>query len=124
MSRRDLRDTAMARLCTWLRNRKKASDGADLRSGGIRRCRVLARQRRPLLRLNDHRLLAGVAATALPFIVVGALWEIVAYLQIFPARLFPSLESIASALVRLTVSGVLPQHATDTVLRLISGFAI
>jgi NitT/TauT family transport system permease protein len=64
------------------------------------------------------------AATALPFIVVGALWEIVAHLQVFPARLFPSLESIASTFVRLTVSGVLPQHAAGTVLRLASGFAL
>ncbi len=64
------------------------------------------------------------AATALPFVVVGALWEIAAHLEIFPARLFPSLETIASTFVRLTVSGVLPQHAADTVLRLVSGFAL
>ena len=60
------------------------------------------------------------AATALPFVVVGALWEIVARLQIFPPRLFPSLETIASAFVRLTVSGVLPHHVVDTVLRLLA----
>jgi NitT/TauT family transport system permease protein len=64
------------------------------------------------------------AATALPFVVVGALWEIAAHLEIFPARLFPSLETIASAFVRLTVSGLLPRHAADTVLRLVSGFAL
>jgi len=64
------------------------------------------------------------AATALPFVVVGALWEIAAHLGVFPARLFPSLETIASAFVRLTVSGVLPRHAADTVLRLVSGFAL
>jgi len=60
----------------------------------------------------------------MPFIVVGVLWEIVAHLQIFPERLFPSLETIASALLRLTVSGVLPHHAGDTLLRLGSGFAL
>src|SRR5690349_8025914 len=54
------------------------------------------------------------AAAALPFVVVGGLWEIAAHLQIFPARLFPSLESIASTFVRLTVSGLLPRHAADT----------
>jgi NitT/TauT family transport system permease protein len=64
------------------------------------------------------------AATALPFVVVGALWEIAAHLEIFPARLFPSLETIAAAFVRLTVSGLLPRHAADTVLRLVSGFAL
>ena len=66
----------------------------------------------------------AVARTAFPFVVVGALWEIVARLQIFPPRLFPSLETIAAAFVRLTVSGVLPHHAADTVLRLVAGFAL
>ena len=68
--------------------------------------------------------LGAFAQTALPFIVVGALWEMVARLQIFPPRLFPSLWTIASAFVRLTVSGVLPHHAGDTVLRLVTGFAL
>ena len=66
----------------------------------------------------------AVARTASPFIVVLALWEIVAHLQIFPPRLFPTLETIAAAFVRLTVSGALPHHAADTVLRLIAGFAL
>src|SRR5262245_4948416 len=65
-----------------------------------------------------------LAATALPFVVVGTLWEIVAHLEIFPARLFPPLETIAAAFVRLTVSGLLPHHVADTVLRLVSGFAL
>ncbi len=67
---------------------------------------------------------ASAARTAFPFLVVGTLWEIVARLQIFPARLFPSLEAVASAFVRLTASGVLPHHALDTVLRLLAGFAL
>jgi NitT/TauT family transport system permease protein len=66
----------------------------------------------------------AIASTALPFVVVGALWEMVAHLQIFPARLFPSLETVASTFLRLTVSGLIPQHAADTVLRLVSGFAL
>ncbi len=64
------------------------------------------------------------AASAFPFIVVGALWEIVAQLQLFPPRLFPTLETIASSFVRLTLSGLLPHHALDTVLRLAAGFAL
>ena len=64
------------------------------------------------------------AQTAFPFVVVGGVWEIVARLQIFPPRLFPSLETVASAFVRLTVSGVLPHHALDTVLRLLAGFTL
>ena len=62
--------------------------------------------------------------TAFPFVVVGALWELVARLQIFPPRLFPSLEVVAAAFVRLTASGVLPHHALDTLLRLLAGFAL
>jgi NitT/TauT family transport system permease protein len=65
-----------------------------------------------------------LAATALPFVVVGALWEIVAHLDIFPARLFPPLETIAAVFLRLTVSGLLLHHAADTILRLVSGFAL
>lgn len=68
--------------------------------------------------------LRATAQTAFPFVVVGGLWEIVARLQIFPTRLFPSLETVASAFVRLTVSGALPHHAFDTVLRLLAGFTL
>jgi NitT/TauT family transport system permease protein len=61
---------------------------------------------------------------AFPFVVVGALWEIVAWLGIFPRRLFPTLEEIAAAFVRLTVSGILPHHAIETLVRLLTGFAL
>jgi NitT/TauT family transport system permease protein len=66
----------------------------------------------------------AVGRTAFPFIVAGTLWEIVAHLQVFPPRLFPSLEAITSAFVRLTASGVLPHHVADSVLRLVAGFAL
>jgi NitT/TauT family transport system permease protein len=66
----------------------------------------------------------AVARTAFPFVVVLALWEIVAHLRILPPRLFPTLETIVAAFVRLTASGALPHHAADTVLRLIAGFAL
>jgi NitT/TauT family transport system permease protein len=59
---------------------------------------------------------------AFPFIVVFLLWEIVARAGIFPPKLFPSLVDVAHAFVRLTVSGILPHHVFDTVLRLLSGF--
>jgi NitT/TauT family transport system permease protein len=62
--------------------------------------------------------------TAFPFLVVGAIWEVVARLQVFPPRLFPPLEVVAAAFVRLTASGVLPHHALDTLLRLLAGFAL
>src|ERR1041384_6406491 len=48
-----------------------------------------------------------------PFLVVGAIWEIVAHAGTFPPRLFPAIETIAAAFWRLTVAGILPQHAFD-----------
>jgi NitT/TauT family transport system permease protein len=61
---------------------------------------------------------------ALPFLVVGALWEIVARSGAFPERLFPTLEHIEGALQRLIESGILPHHAALTLYRLVAGFAI
>jgi len=63
----------------------------------------------------------GVAA---PFLVVGALWEIVAQSGVFPPRLFPPLEEIAATFARLTAAGILPHHAALTLWRLAAGFAI
>jgi len=63
-----------------------------------------------------------VARNAFPFIVVFSLWEIVARAGIFPSKLFPSLVEVSQAFVRLTVSGILPHHVFDTILRLLSGF--
>ena len=44
----------------------------------------------------------SVAHAIYPFVVVLLAWEIVAKLGIFPPRLFPPLEEIAAAFVRLT----------------------
>ena len=59
-----------------------------------------------------------------PFAVVGGLWEITAHAGVFPPKLFPPLEVVGAAFVRLTVSGILPHHVLDTVLRLFAGFAL
>jgi len=59
-----------------------------------------------------------------PFLVVGAIWEIVARLGVFPPRLFPSIETIAAAFWRLTANGILPHHTIDTLARLGAGFAL
>jgi NitT/TauT family transport system permease protein len=61
---------------------------------------------------------------ALPFVVVGALWEAVAHSGAFPARLFPTLEQVAATFARLTAEGILPHHAALTLYRLAAGFAI
>ncbi len=64
------------------------------------------------------------ARNALPFLVVGAIWESVAHLGVFPAQFFPSLEAVAAVFVRLTLDGVLPHHTLDTLIRLSAGFAL
>jgi NitT/TauT family transport system permease protein len=61
---------------------------------------------------------------AFPFLVLATIWEIVARLGVFPPRLFPSLEAIAATFWRLTLSGILPHHALDTLIRLGAGFAL
>ncbi len=66
----------------------------------------------------------AVVRTAFPFLVVGGLWELVARLRIFPPRLFPPLEEVAETFVRLTVEGILPHHAVETLARLLAGFGL
>jgi len=68
--------------------------------------------------------LRAATRTAFPFLVVGAAWEAVAHAGLFPPRLFPPLESVGAALVRLTASGILPHHVAETLLRLAAGFAL
>lgn len=65
-----------------------------------------------------------IARNAFPFLVVFAIWEIVARAGVFPPKLFPSLVTVGQAFVRLTESGILPHHALDTLLRLLTGFAL
>ena len=68
--------------------------------------------------------LRALVRNAVPFLVLGALWEIAAHLGLFPETLFPPIETIAAALYRLTVSGILPVHIAETLLRLAAGFAL
>jgi NitT/TauT family transport system permease protein len=65
-----------------------------------------------------------VARNAFPFLVVFAIWELTARLEVFPPRLFPSLLTVAEAFVSLTVQGILLHHALDTIVRLLGGFAL
>jgi NitT/TauT family transport system permease protein len=64
----------------------------------------------------------AIARNAFPFLVVFALWEIVARTGTFPPKLFPSLVTVAQAFIELTLNGVLPHHVAETVLRLLAGF--
>lgn len=61
---------------------------------------------------------------ALPFLVVGAVWETIAQFGIFPVQLFPKLEVVAATFWKLATSGVLWQHAEGTLVRLTLGFAL
>jgi NitT/TauT family transport system permease protein len=72
---------------------------------------------------NESRLWI-IARTAFPFLVVALLWEITARLGVFPRKLFPPLEQVADAFIRLTASGILPHHVLDTLVRLTAGFAL
>src|SRR6185437_5660153 len=83
---------------------------------------TLAAAPAPSSRVHDRLRL--IARNAFPFVVVGLIWEIVAWAGIFPHRLFPTLEEVAVTLVQLTGSGILPHHAIETVLRLLAGFAL
>jgi NitT/TauT family transport system permease protein len=65
-----------------------------------------------------------IARTAFPFLVVALLWEVTAHLGVFPRKLFPPLEQVADAFVRLTAAGILPHHVLDTLVRLTAGFAL
>jgi NitT/TauT family transport system permease protein len=66
----------------------------------------------------------ALAQLALPFVVVAIGWQAFALFGPFPPRLFPTVDKIAVTFVRLIVSGVLPLHALETILRLAAGFLI
>ena len=74
--------------------------------------------------IGDRNPFWRVWRNAYPFVVVGALWEAIAHLGLLPAQFFPPLEAIAAAFARLTMNGVLPHHALDTLVRLIVGFTL
>jgi len=75
-------------------------------------------------RLQVRDRLRVVMRNFFPFLVVGVIWEIIAWAGIFPRRLFPTIEEVAASFARLTVAGILPHHALDTVIRLLTGFAL
>ena len=54
--------------------------------------------------------------------VVAILWQAFALYGPFPPKLFPTVDKIVSAFVRLTANGVLPIHALSTLLRLLACF--
>ena len=65
-----------------------------------------------------------ISRAAFPFVVAAAIWEALAHAEIFPAQLFPPVEAVVAAFVRLTLAGTLAHHTLDTILRLSGGFVL
>lgn len=59
-----------------------------------------------------------------PFLLLAAAWEAVAVAGIFPAKLFPSLETVAVTFWALLVDGILWDHTGGTLARLLLGFLL
>jgi NitT/TauT family transport system permease protein len=78
----------------------------------------------PTERRSAADRLRSVWRNIYPFLVVAAIWEIIAWTGVFPRRLFPSLETVSVTFYELMLSGILPKHVAQTVLRLFSGFAV
>lgn len=76
------------------------------------------------VRPREDGWLRVAARNAFPFLVVGGIWEIMAHAGVFPTLLFPPLERVAATFFNLTISGILPLDALETLARLLSGFAI
>lgn len=56
--------------------------------------------------------------------MTALVWQAFATWGPFPPKLFPGIGAIVAAFVRLTVEGILPLHAAQTLLRLVAGFAL
>jgi NitT/TauT family transport system permease protein len=67
---------------------------------------------------------SGALATGAPFLALAAIWEIVARSGVFPAKLFPPLETVFLTFGRLLVEGLLWAHTEGTLLRLALGFLL
>jgi len=56
--------------------------------------------------------------------VAATIWQAFAWWGPFPPKLFPGVDKIVSAFVRLIVTGILPVHAFWTLVRLVVGFGL
>jgi NitT/TauT family transport system permease protein len=71
-----------------------------------------------------RRTLISLVELTLPFMVAAAAWQAFSLLGPFPQKLFPGVETIIATFARLTVSGILPVHALQTVIRLAIAFLL
>ena len=68
--------------------------------------------------------MAAALRLAFPFVVTALAWQAFSLWGPFPPKLFPGVDKIIAAFVRLTLNGILPLHAATTMLRLLIGFTI
>jgi ABC-type nitrate/sulfonate/bicarbonate transport system permease component len=61
---------------------------------------------------------------AAPFVLLAAIWEAVAYAEVFPQKLFPTLQTVAVTFWELLVSGIIWTNTEGTLLRLVLGFLL
>jgi len=54
--------------------------------------------------MRGESRLRAIGRNAFPFLVVAVLWEATAHFGFFPRKLFPPLEDVALAFVRLTAA--------------------
>ena len=71
-----------------------------------------------------RRGLTSFAEAAIPFVVVGILWQAFSLFGPFPEKLFPHVETIVATFIRLVGNGILLIHASSTLLRLIIAFLL
>jgi NitT/TauT family transport system permease protein len=65
-----------------------------------------------------------LATGSLLFVLVGLAWTVIAHSGLFPAKLFPTLGTVAQALLRLVADGTLAAAIGATLLRLLCGFML
>ena len=75
------------------------------------------------VRTRGERLRAA-GEFLLPFAAAAVAWELFARLGPLPAKLFPSLGTVATTFAGLLASGVLLAHAQGTIVRLVLGFVL
>lgn len=71
-----------------------------------------------------RRIWRTLGVGCLLFVLIALAWTAVAHSGLFPSKLFPTLGTVAEALIRLTVDGTLPAAIGATLLRLLFGFLI
>jgi NitT/TauT family transport system permease protein len=71
-----------------------------------------------------RRTLTAFIELAIPFVAVAIVWQAFSLFGPFPQKLFPRVETIIAAFIRLAADGILPIHAFHTVIRLLIAFLL